>query len=55
MRNALGERLARMPVTYLIAPVLAAAALSAAIAPSALAAPNPITIWVDVSRAATVS
>ena len=55
MRNALGERLARMPITYLMAPILAAAALSAAIAPSALAAPNPITIWVDVSRAATVS
>ena len=45
----------RIPIALLIAPVLTVTALSVAIAPSATAAPKPITIWIDVARAATVS
>lgn len=45
----------RIPIACLVAPALAFAALSVAVAPGASAAPAPITIWIDVARAATVS
>jgi arabinogalactan oligomer/maltooligosaccharide transport system substrate-binding protein len=44
-----------IPIAFLTASILAASALSAALAPGAMAAPAPITIWVDAARAATVS
>lgn len=45
----------RSALALVIAPVLALTALLAAVAPSATAAPQPITIWIDAARAATVS
>lgn len=45
----------RSALALVIAPVLALTAVLAAVAPSATAAPQPITIWIDAARAATVS
>lgn len=45
----------KMRIAFLAVSILAASALSAALAPFTLAAPSPITIWVDAARAATVS
>lgn len=46
---------ARSALALAVTPIVAASALLAASAPSATAAPQPITIWIDVARAATVS
>lgn len=45
----------KIPIACLTASILAATALSSALTPHAVAAPTPITIWVDAARAATVS